>query len=196
VTFVSEIIFSSENTHLLNFNMKVFVVMATLMALLLTVSSAENNKSQASTDQVIKSNVPPSSDPKKLARFEQDKKDVTSFLNAKNIVKTIVKLVFGSSEESTATSRQVLNLVVKVLDMLKTSFGQNRARSSTSGRGIRDAFDDAALAGVSMMKGYIKSYMAKDTQNNVCANRFMCEAARDAVRDGREMGFLVAQFGG
>lgn len=84
--------------------------------------------------------------------------------------------------------------------MLKTSFGQ-RARSTSSGRGIRDAFDDAALAGVSMMKGYVKSYIAsnindKDSKGSACVQRYMCEAARDAVRDGREMGFLVAQFGG
>lgn len=87
--------------------------------------------------------------------------------------------------------------VPQVLDMLKTSFGQ-RARSTSSGRGIRDAFDDAALAGVSMMKGYVKSYMANNDKNasSVCVQRYMCEAARDAVRDGREMGFLVAQFGG
>lgn len=76
--------------------------------------------------------------------------------------------------------------------MLRTSFTQ-RARSSEKARGIRDAFDDASLAGVSMLRGYVKSVLSKDTQ---CAQKFLCEASKDAVRDGRELGYLVAQFGG
>ena len=47
-------------------------------------------------------------------RYEQDKKEVGTFLNTKNILRTVVKLLFGSSEESSATSRQVLNVLVKV----------------------------------------------------------------------------------
>lgn len=47
-------------------------------------------------------------------RYEQDKKEVSTFLNTKNILKTVVKLLFGTAEESTATSRQVLNVLVKV----------------------------------------------------------------------------------
>jgi len=138
-------------------------------------------------------NSKPAIDNRKLARFEQDKKEVTSFLNARNIIKTVVKLLFGTTEESSATSRQLLSVVVKVLDMVRTSFGA-RARSTGSGRGIRDAFDDATLAGVSMTRGFIKSYLAKD--NPTCAQRHLCEASKDAVRDGRELGYLVAQFGG
>jgi hypothetical protein len=53
------------------------------------------------------------SDIRKL-RYEQDKKEVSGFLNTKNILKTVVKLLFGTTEESTATSRQVLNVLVKV----------------------------------------------------------------------------------
>ena len=76
--------------------------------------------------------------------------------------------------------------------MLRTSFGQ-RARSSNAGRGIRDAFDDASLAGVSMLRGYVKSVLAKD---GPCTQKHLCEASRDAVRDGRDLGYMVAQFGG
>ena len=47
-------------------------------------------------------------------RFDQDKKELSQFLNTKNIVRTVVKLLFGSTEESSATSRQVLNVLVKV----------------------------------------------------------------------------------
>lgn len=47
-------------------------------------------------------------------RYEEDSKEVASFLNLKNIFKTLIKLIFGSEEESKATSRQVLNVFVKV----------------------------------------------------------------------------------
>lgn len=47
-------------------------------------------------------------------KSEEDQKQISNFLNAKNILKTVIKLVFGSDEESKATSRQVLNAFVKV----------------------------------------------------------------------------------
>lgn len=87
--------------------------------------------------------------------------------------------------------RQILNLLVTVLDMLKTTFG-NRARSSTA-RGFRGALDDAALAGTTMLKGFVKSVMTKDDN---CMQRYLCEASRDAVKEAHEVGYLVAQFGG
>ncbi|CAG2111337.1 unnamed protein product [Medioppia subpectinata] len=124
-------------------------------------------------------------------RFDQDKKDLTQFLNTKNIVKTVVKLLFGSTEESSATSRQVLNVLVKVLDMLKSSFGQ-RARSSSS-RGIRDSIDDAAVAGISVVKGYVRSVLTNDEH---CIQKHTCEASALASREGRELGYLIAQMGG
>ncbi|XP_054169088.1 uncharacterized protein LOC128966264 [Oppia nitens] len=123
-------------------------------------------------------------------RFEEDKKELSQFLNTKNIVKTVVKLLFGSSEESSATSRQVLNVLVKVLDMLKSSFGQ-RARSS-SARGLRDSIDDAAVASISMVKGYVRSILTND---EICAQKHTCEAAARASREGRELGYLIAQMG-
>lgn len=79
----------------------------------------------------------------------------------------------------------------QVLDMLRTSFSQ-RARSTES-RGIRDAVDDAATAGATMLRGYVKSVLSKDQQ---CVQKYLCEASKDASRDGRELGYLIAQFGG
>ena len=75
--------------------------------------------------------------------------------------------------------------------MVRTSFGQ-RARS-VNGRGIREAVDDATVAGVTMLRGYVKSVLSKDAQ---CAQKHICDASKEAVRDGRELGYFVAQFGG
>ncbi|XP_064488514.1 uncharacterized protein LOC135400612 [Ornithodoros turicata] len=146
-------------------------------------------KAQASSDT---SRRAPRLDERKFKYEPDPKKELTQFMNTKNVVKTLVKLVFGSDEESAATSRQILNLLVTVLDMLKTSFGQ-RARSSSMARGFRGALDDVAIAGASMLKGFVKSVMTKDDN---CMQRYLCEASKEAAKDGHEIGYLVAQFGG
>ena len=51
-------------------------------------------------------------------RYEENKKEVNNFLSTKNLIRTVVKLLFGNSEESTATSRQVLNVLVKVINQV------------------------------------------------------------------------------
>lgn len=48
------------------------------------------------------------------ARIEMETRQVQEFLTTKNIFKSIVKLLFGSSEESKATSRHVLDILGKV----------------------------------------------------------------------------------
>jgi len=159
-----------------------FIIAICLLATFVAVTSATSNATSSGREARF--------DERKF-RYDQDKKDLSQFLNTKNIVRTIVKLLFGSNEESTATSRQVLNVLVKVLDMLRTSFGQ-RARSSAS-RGIRDAIDDAAAASVTMLRGYVKSVLSADEH---CSQKHLCESSQEAMRDGRELGYLIAQFGG
>jgi hypothetical protein len=83
-------------------------------------------------------------------RQESDKKEIGAFLNARNLIKTFVKLLFGNNEESAATSRQVLSVLVKVLDLLRNSFTQ-KARNSNSA--LRNAVDDGSLAALTMAKG-------------------------------------------
>jgi len=48
-------------------------------------------------------------------RSDQDTKEINAFLNSKNIFKTLLKLILGTNEEISATSRQVLNVLVKVI---------------------------------------------------------------------------------
>ncbi|PRD26598.1 UNVERIFIED_CONTAM: hypothetical protein NCL1_37692 [Trichonephila clavipes] len=119
------------------------------------------------------------------------KQQVSQFLTSKNVIRTLVKLIFGNDEESAATSKQILNIFVSVLDMLKSTLGQ-RARSATS-RGSRAVLGDAASASASLLKGYIRAFM---TNNNSCVQKYLCEASKEAVNDGREVGYLIAQIGG
>ena len=62
----------------------------------------------------------------KTARLGQEKKDIVQFLNTKNVIKTMLKLLFGSNEESVATSRQVLNVFVKVRHLINDFFCQSK----------------------------------------------------------------------
>ncbi|OTF78862.1 hypothetical protein BLA29_010457 [Euroglyphus maynei] len=125
-------------------------------------------------------------------RLSQDKREILQYLNTKNVVKTMLKLLFGTNEESMVTSRQVLNVFVKMLEVLKSSFGQ-RARSTSTTSRLRDTMDNAAQAGISMVQGYVKSVLATDKQ---CMKRSICEGASNAARESRELGNLIAQLGG
>ncbi|KPM07116.1 hypothetical protein QR98_0056010 [Sarcoptes scabiei] len=104
----------------------------------------------------------------------------------------MLKLLFGSTEESMVTSRQVLNVFVKMLEVLKSSFGQ-RARSSSSTSKLRDSMDNAVQAGISMVQGYVKSVLSSDHN---CIRRSICEGASNAVRESKELGGLITQIGG
>lgn len=74
--------------------------------------------------------------------------------------------------------------------MIKNSFNQ-KARSAT--RGFRGAIDDATVAGVNMLQGYVKSVLTTDDQ---CAQKYLCESSKQALQDGRELGFVITQLGG
>jgi len=86
-----------------------YLVLLSLLATLLALSLAQSDNA---TD--TQTNSRQARFDERKFRFDQDKKELSQFLNTKNIVKTIVKLLFGSTEESSATSRQVLNVLVKV----------------------------------------------------------------------------------
>lgn len=143
------------------------------------------NGIQAKSSAIISS-----ADQQRKMRQESDKKEIGAYLNGKNLLRAVIKLLFGNNEESAATSRQVLSVLVKVLDLLRNSFTQ-KARNSNSA--LRNAVDDASVAALTMMKGVVKSVLSPDVN---CAQRFMCEASSQAAREGRELAYLVAQVGG
>lgn len=48
------------------------------------------------------------------AKIESEKREVQNFLTTKNILKSIMKLLFGTQDEMAATSRSVLGILSKV----------------------------------------------------------------------------------
>ena len=147
-------------------------------------SSSSGNNLVSSTHNTIEHSTGKS-------RLESEKRQVQEFLSAKNIFKSIVKLVFGNADEANATSRQVMTMISKFLDMLKHTFGAKQ-RSGTA-RTIRDSAEDAASASVSMLQGYVKSMLAPNAN---CQKRYLCQASREATRDAKDVGYLIASVGG
>nr|CAI5831593.1 unnamed protein product [Callosobruchus analis] len=73
---------------------------------------------------------------------------------------------------------QFINIVVNLLDALKTSFSHRSMAARNLGR--KDSVSDAAVAGIAMAKGYMRSL---NTNNDSCMKRYICEATSECSND-------------
>ncbi|XP_074037596.1 uncharacterized protein isoform X2 [Leptinotarsa decemlineata] len=73
---------------------------------------------------------------------------------------------------------QFINIVVNLLDALKTSFSHRSMAARNIGK--KDTVSDAAVAGIAMMKGYVRSLSAGDTK---CMQRYLCQANSECSKD-------------
>nr|XP_019544578.2 uncharacterized protein LOC109415148 isoform X2 [Aedes albopictus] len=71
---------------------------------------------------------------------------------------------------------QFINIVVNLLDALKTSFS-HRSMSARS-LGKKDSFSDAAVAGITVMKTYARAYHNSEDK---CLLKYICEANNDCM---------------
>ena len=85
--------------------MKILIVAGLTLLLALQVTSDKFDNGQSLKQATFE---------ERRLRYDEESKEVASFLNFKNIFKTVLKLLFGSDEESRSTSRQVLSVFVKV----------------------------------------------------------------------------------
>ncbi|XP_044728978.1 uncharacterized protein LOC123292396 isoform X2 [Chrysoperla carnea] len=83
---------------------------------------------------------------------------------------------------------QFINIVVNLLDALKTSFSHRSIAARNLGR--KDTMSDAAVASITLLKGYMKTLSTSDDQ---CMQMYVCEANRECAHDiGSSM---FCQFG-
>lgn len=68
--------------------------------------------------------------------------------------------------------------MVNLLDALKTSFSHRSMAARNMGR--KDSISDAAVAGIAMMKSYVRSL---STAEGKCMQKYMCEANRECSTD-------------
>ncbi|XP_030747329.1 uncharacterized protein LOC115875902 isoform X2 [Sitophilus oryzae] len=73
---------------------------------------------------------------------------------------------------------EFINIVVNLLDALKTSFSHRSFSAHSTGR--KDSVSEAAIAGISMMKGYVRSL---STGQSSCMAKYMCQANQECSSD-------------
>ncbi|KAG5887368.1 hypothetical protein JTB14_018382 [Gonioctena quinquepunctata] len=73
---------------------------------------------------------------------------------------------------------EFINIVVNLLDALKTSFSHRSMAARNIGK--KDSVSDAAVAGIAMMKGYVRSL---STGDNKCMERYVCQANNECSKD-------------
>ncbi|XP_038212914.1 uncharacterized protein LOC123697118 isoform X2 [Colias croceus] len=73
---------------------------------------------------------------------------------------------------------QFINIVVNLLDALKTSFSHRSLTARSMGR--KDSVSDAALAGIAMMKTYVRSF---GTNDDKCLQKYVCDANNECSAD-------------
>uniref|UniRef100_A0AAR5Q2J2 Uncharacterized protein n=1 Tax=Dendroctonus ponderosae TaxID=77166 RepID=A0AAR5Q2J2_DENPD len=73
---------------------------------------------------------------------------------------------------------QFINIVVNLLDALKTSFSHRSMVARTIGK--KDSISDAAVAGIAMAKGYVRSL---GTDESACMAKYICQANSECSRD-------------
>ncbi|XP_053982807.1 uncharacterized protein LOC128878544 [Hylaeus volcanicus] len=99
-----------------------------------------------------------------------------------------------------ASPMQFINIVVNLLDALKTSFSHRSLTARSLGR--RDTVSEAAVASITMLKGYMRSLKtfgnvgrAEDEGQRGCAERALCEASAECVTDAQGTSSIFCQLG-
>ncbi|XP_023941363.1 uncharacterized protein LOC112048174 isoform X2 [Bicyclus anynana] len=73
---------------------------------------------------------------------------------------------------------QFINIVVNLLDALKTSLSHRSLTARSAGR--KDSVSDAALAGIAMLKTYVRSF---GTNDDKCLQKYVCDANSECSSD-------------
>ncbi|XP_014469911.1 PREDICTED: uncharacterized protein LOC106741932 [Dinoponera quadriceps] len=97
-------------------------------------------------------------------------------------------------------SEQFISIVINLLDALKTSFSHRSLTARSLGR--RDTVSEAAIASISMLKGYMRSvksfsYVGHDEVegHRGCAERALCEASAECIADTQGPSSIFCQLG-
>ncbi|XP_067211040.1 uncharacterized protein [Linepithema humile] len=96
--------------------------------------------------------------------------------------------------------QQFISIVINLLDALKTSFSHRSLTARSLGK--RDTISDAAIASISMLKGYMRSVKsfsyvgrAEEEGQRGCAERALCEASAECIADTPGPSSIFCQLG-
>ncbi|XP_063993998.1 uncharacterized protein LOC135171401 isoform X2 [Diachasmimorpha longicaudata] len=103
-------------------------------------------------------------------------------------------------DNQSGTMQQFINIVMNLLDALKTSFSHRSLNARSLGR--RDSVSEAAVASISMLKAYMRTMKAysssgksEDEQQRGCPERIICEASADCAADSPKHSPVFCQLG-
>ncbi|XP_036140329.1 uncharacterized protein LOC105839106 isoform X1 [Monomorium pharaonis] len=95
---------------------------------------------------------------------------------------------------------EFISIVINLLDALKTSFSHRSNEARTIGK--RDTVSEAAIASISMLKGYMRSvksfsYVGREEEEGQrgCAERALCEASAECIADTKGPSSIFCQLG-
>ncbi|XP_063708911.1 uncharacterized protein LOC134837464 [Culicoides brevitarsis] len=100
-----------------------------------------------------------------------------------NVLAAVFSAMFGAKDPDQVNTMakqagEFINIVVNLLDALKTSFSHRSLQARSVGR--KDSMSDAAVASLAMMKSYAKTYKNSD---NLCMQKYLCEANTECAND-------------
>ncbi|KAL0121684.1 hypothetical protein PUN28_006880 [Cardiocondyla obscurior] len=102
--------------------------------------------------------------------------------------------------DNQSSPMQFISIVINLLDALKTSFSHRSLEARSLGR--RDTISEAAIASISMLKGYMRSVKsfsyvgrAEEEGQRGCAERALCEASAECIADTPGPSSIFCQLG-
>ncbi|XP_011504899.1 PREDICTED: uncharacterized protein LOC105367800 isoform X4 [Ceratosolen solmsi marchali] len=103
-------------------------------------------------------------------------------------------------DNQSSSPMQFINIVINLLDALKTSFSHRSFQARSLGR--KDTVSEAAVASISMLKGYVRSMKsfsnvgrAEEEGQRGCAERALCEASAECAADSQGTTSIFCQLG-
>ncbi|CRK96930.1 CLUMA_CG010315, isoform A [Clunio marinus] len=99
------------------------------------------------------------------------------------VLAAVFSTMFGTKdpEQVNTMAKQAgefISIVVNLLDALKTSFSHRSLNARSMGK--KDSMSDAAVASISMIKGYVRTYQSRGDK---CMQRYLCEANEECSTD-------------
>ncbi|EEB20175.1 conserved hypothetical protein [Pediculus humanus corporis] len=85
---------------------------------------------------------------------------------------------------------QFINIVVNLLDALKTSFSHRSMEARSLGK--KDSVSEAATASLTMLKAYVRSFKTSDDK---CLQKYVCEANKECSSDLSGTSTLYCRLG-
>ncbi|XP_047998045.1 uncharacterized protein LOC125235511 isoform X4 [Leguminivora glycinivorella] len=124
--------------------------------------------------------------PNKSDSIDTDSSSVSPWANLFSMGLKILTAILGGGAPSDGIDKvdngsspmQFINIVVNLLDALKTSFSHRSLAARSMGR--KDSVSDAAIAGIAMLKTYVRSF---NTSDDKCLQKYVCDANNECAAD-------------